>query len=428
VTRGPLTAESIPFARPTDGGAGVATREFRALGDSGFLFTLLEVGIEFEVDRLRQLPYGLVGEVTARCQIPGARTVDGSLHTAELNLSSTRSRAEYTRTLIQRSKAPQVGWDLLVDELCQGVIRRNRLGQPAIVLRDVERLPAGDQEFDIDGLTFPKSHPTILFGDAGTAKSFLLLYILGVLAQRGVRTALFDWELDRFAHRERLERLFGPEMPDVRYVRCERPLVHELDRLKRVVRDERLEFAGGDSVGFGCAGPPENAETALDYIRSVRQLEVGSLHVAHIRQGDNNDQRPFGSTFWHASARCTWNVKLAATAPGQINTGLFNRKSNFGPLRPAVGFQIDFDDERTWIRRVNVADVNELAENLPLWQRMQMLLRHGPPKTLASLADELSTKVETLDRTIRRKSGLFARVPGSDGITRIGLVDGRRAS
>ena len=33
----------------------------------------------------------------------------------------------------------------------------------------------------------------------------------------------------------------------------------------------------------------------MSYFRAVRQLGIGSLHVAHIRQGDNNDQRPFGS-------------------------------------------------------------------------------------------------------------------------------------
>src|SRR3954462_8506804 len=40
--------------------------------------------------------------------------------------------------------------------------------------------------------------------------------------RRNVRVALFDWELDAGAHRLRLERIVGPDMPDVRYVRCDR--------------------------------------------------------------------------------------------------------------------------------------------------------------------------------------------------------------
>ena len=70
----------------------------------------------------------------------------------------------------------------------------------------------------MDGFRFTKDHQTIVFGDGGTTKSYHLLYTGGVLAQRGLRVALFDWELDGSAHRLRLERLFGAEMPDVRYV------------------------------------------------------------------------------------------------------------------------------------------------------------------------------------------------------------------
>lgn len=419
-----MHVDTIPFARPADGGAGVATREFRTFSDTRFLFSLREIGIAFDVDRLRRERYGLIGEVTVRCNTPGARTINGALHTAELNLSSTRSRAEFTRVLVARSKAPQLGWDLLVDECCQGVIQRERAGQPAIVLRDVVPLPAGGQEFDIDGFRFPKAHQTIVFGDAGTAKSLLLLYVLGCLAHQGIRTALFDYELDQFAHRDRLGRLFGDRLPDVRYVRCDRPLVHEIDRLARIRQDERLDFAGFDSAGYACAGPPEAAETALEYSRALRQLGLGSMHVAHIRQGENNDTRPFGSTFWHASARCTWNVKLSTATTGRVNVGLFNRKSNFGPLLSAIGFEIDFEANRTLVQRVDVRDVNELAEALPLWQRMKHVLNTGP-KTLALLADELGANVETLDRTVRRKSAVFTRVPSSDGVTRISLVDSR---
>ena len=100
--------------------------------------------------------------------------------------------------------------------------------------------PDPDDEYDIDGFRFPKHHGTIVFGDGGTAKSYHdALHRRAMLAQRGrPRRCFFDWELDAGAHRLRLERLFGRDMPDVRYVRCERPLVHEVDRLRKIVRDE----------------------------------------------------------------------------------------------------------------------------------------------------------------------------------------------
>jgi hypothetical protein len=110
-----------------------------------------------------------------------------------------------------------------------------------------------------------------------------------------VRVGLFDWELAGEDHRERLERLFGAKLPGVRYARCNRPFVHELDRLRRIVRDEALDYVIFDSVAFACDGPPEAAEVAGRYFQSLRQLGiVGSLHIAHISKADGADQKPFG--------------------------------------------------------------------------------------------------------------------------------------
>jgi hypothetical protein len=113
-----------------------------------------------------------------------------------------------------------------------------------------------------------------------------------------VRVAFFDWELDPYVHRGRLEGINGTEMPDVMYVRCDRPLVHEVDRLRRIIKKERIEYAILDSIGYGTQGAPESAEAAMHYCRALRQLQIGSYLPAHItKSGDSNDQRPFGSVF-----------------------------------------------------------------------------------------------------------------------------------
>ena len=76
-------------------------------------------------------------------------------------------------------------------------------------------------------------------------------------------------------------------MPDVRYIRCDRPLVHEVDRLRRWIRDHHLEYVVLDSVAFGTDGPPEAAESAMAYMRAVRQLGIGARLIAHItKSGD----------------------------------------------------------------------------------------------------------------------------------------------
>ena len=105
-----------------------------------------------------------------------------------------------------------------------------------------------------------------------------------------------------------------------------------------------------------------------------------------------------------------------------MSIAFYHRKANLGPLRPAVGFDITFDADRTHIRRGNVGDVAELAAGLPLWDRIRQAVRRGP-QTLAALAEELNAKPDSLDRIVRRHKNLFTKITGSDGIHRIALVE-----
>ena len=389
-----------------------------------------EDSTEFVADRLRWDRDELHGQLSVSTGLLGARATgdgDGLVSFGTFNFSSPRAARDRAKELTERTRAPKVDWIGRLDTVRYYILMAERQGTPSIDLRTVAK-SAQDDELTVDGFGVPTRHSTLIFGDGGTAKSLFALWFGGFLAQQGVRVGLFDWELDAYAHRDRLERLFGAVMPEIRYVRCERPLVYEVDRLRRVVADDGLAFGIFDSVGFAVPGRPEDAEHAMGYFRAVRQLGIGSLHIAHVRQGDNNDQRPFGSTFWHNAARSTWYIKLAATSPdGTCKTiGLFNRKANLRGLRPAVGYQIRFDADPVTFAQVDVADHRALAESLPLWKRMQHALNRGP-LTLARLAEEIGANTDTLDRTVRRKSALFMRVSSPDGISRIALVDQRSA-
>ena len=306
------------------------------------------------------------------------------------------------------------------------VLSAERAGHPAVILSHVP--PATSESIvTIDGYPIYTKHHAIDFGDGGTAKSLYALYRGGKLEAQGERVALFDWELDAVTHRGRLEKMFGRErMPSIRYVRCDRPLVHEVDRLRRIIRDEEITFAIFDSVGFACDGPPEAAESALTYFRAVRQLRIGGLHLAHVSKAETGDQRPFGSAFWHNSARSTWFVKAASSEPGRLTIGLLNRKANLGPLQPALAYTFSFTSDCIDVARVPAASVDELVDSMPMWQRVRDALKSGP-RTLASLADELDAKIDTIEKAVKRKSTVFVRVPTEDGIQRIALVERRVA-
>jgi len=235
--------------------------------------------------------------------------------------------------------------------------------------------------------------------------------------------ALFDWELAGDDHRDRLERLFPDGMPRVLYARCERPLVYEADRLRRIVRDGGIEFAVFDSIAFACDGPPEAAEVAGRYFRAVRQIGGGSLHVAHINKGEAGDQKPFGSAFWHNGARSTWFVKQDEGSAGSdvLQIGLFNRKSNLGRLRPPLGFSISFGEDTTTFHRTDVGASPDLASKLTIRQRMAYLVRGGA-MTIKQLAEEIDAKPDTIERTAFRNKGLFIVLEGG----RVGLLERNR--
>lgn len=229
-------------------------REFKAIGDDRYRLTIPDVAVTLEIDRLRREHHELIGELSARCELPGARTFDGTLSIADLNLSSARARTDRAKLLATRANTKDFDWVGLVEEFAQRVLAADRHGEPAIDLRTIPASSKDDEIEALPGFTLFRRHPTILFGDGGSAKSYLGLYVAGLLAEQGIRVGLFDWELAGEDHRDRLERLFPDGMPRVLYARCERSLVHEADRLRRIVRENDIQFCLYDSVVLPAMG------------------------------------------------------------------------------------------------------------------------------------------------------------------------------
>jgi hypothetical protein len=181
-----LRAEQPPKARSA------SEAQFLALGDDRYRFSLPGIAVVFEVDRLRRERNELVGELSVRCDLPGALTVDGNLSIADFNLSSLRARLDRAKFLAGRARTRDVDWVALVEEFCQKVLQADRAGQPAVDLRTLPQLTVEDV-LKVEGLHLLRRHPSIIFGDGGALKSFIGLYILGRLAELGMRVALFDW-------------------------------------------------------------------------------------------------------------------------------------------------------------------------------------------------------------------------------------------
>jgi len=385
-----------------------------------FSMEVPKYGIRFEVDRLRRERYELVGELTVYCHLPGARIVNGStdvLLRADFNFSSVRARQERAKLLATRARSSEdIDWYGLIEEFSMHVFQEDRNGEASVDLRTLPRPERGD-EIRVSGLQFPRRHASVLFGDGGTAKSYLALYIAGVLAKRGLSIAFFDWELAADDHRDRLERLFGSNMPEIQYALCERPLVSEVDRLLRIVREHRVDYAIFDSVGVACDGPPEAAEIATKYFRAVRQVGSASLHVAHISKSmETSDQKPFGSIFWNNLARCTWNVQATQPEKDALRLGFFNRKANLGPIQPPISLLARFVDNQTIFDLADFVDSPELTEKMTIRQRLDTLLKRGS-KTVHELSTELGVEPNSIYKTVQRNTRHFILLEGG----RVGL-------
>lgn len=400
------------------------TTDFLALPSTdGYLLSIGELGTELRIERLRRDHGELIGELTVASNLPGTRSKNGTLHVADFNLSSARARIERAKILAERANTNDLDWIGILEDLCQSVVAAERAGRPASALRDMPA-PLPDDSITIDGTRILRRLPICLFGDGADGKSYLALYWAVRLAELGWRVLYADWEFSGEDHRERLERITGPDMPDgILYVRCDRPMTDEADRLRRIVAEERIDYLIADSVAFACDGPPEAAEVAARYFRALRRIGVGSLNVAHVRQ-ENGDQKPFGSAFWHNGFRSTIFAKRSAESTDRVlDVGLFNRKQSTGSKSRPTGYRIDFADGRTTFASIEVADIVDLANRMPVRQRMFQLLGSAGALTMAEIADRLDIEMNTIVQTVRRGEGkVFVRTPGPDGIYRIGLL------
>jgi hypothetical protein len=192
-------------------------------------------------------------------------------------------------------------------------------------------------------------------------------------------------------------------------------LTNQVDRLRSILREHRTDVLLGDSVGLMTDGPPEDAASALAFMQAVNRLEVKTAWLAHVNRSGDTD-RAFGSTFWHNSARATWYVKkVQETASTGLDVGLFNRKTNEGPLHGPIGLHIEFESERTVIRRTDIGSVPELASGMSVKERIAVTVRPGA-QTIAVIAERTGLSVENVRKVVNRDlehaTPVFIKVAG----------------
>lgn len=393
--------------------------------------TVEPYGATFDLDRVRRSEGQLCGELTVSCTLAGAKVVGNSiLSSSEFNCSAQQSRSTRAKYLSERAQTQgKVDWVGLLEEFCVRAIDFDRQGEGRVWLKDVPS-PERGEDFTVNGLRLISNLPAMIFGDSGKGKSMLAAYIGGMMAIAGKTVLYADWEFAGDQHADRVRRMFGLVPDGFGYVRCDRPLIHEVDRLRRIIARDGFDYLICDSVAFAAHGAPEAAEAAQGYYQSLRQLEIGSLNVAHITKGQTGDQqdqkrqesKPFGSTFWAAGARAMWFFQSTDTPDG-FALALHPKKANDGAPGRAVGFQFTFAEGfgAIAVKATDVRDHGDLAASLPVWQQIQQIVRGGA-MTMSQIAAELDVPLNTVSQTVKRKDRTFLRIVGADGVAKVGLL------
>jgi hypothetical protein len=141
---------------------------------------------------------------------------------------------------------------------------------------------------------------------------------------------------------------------------------------------------------------------ASAYFNALAYIGKTSLSIAHVTKA-SEQTKPFGSAFWHNSARITWNVqRVQEEGESVINVGVYNRKANDDALAAPLGLRVVFEgrDGAITVTRQSVQETQQLAEQTTVPARIRHALK-TKPRTEAELCDAMG--LEPDDATTRHQ-------------------------
>ena len=356
--------------------------------ESGYLVSL-PVGdglIRLAFEQMEQVKSHQVdADVTVWQEIPGTSIEPFS---ARLNILSLSGRESYRRNL--DDAYGKGGWTTILNRAC-GMVKAAWQSRPQSIA--IEDAPEHSYDtYRLEPFCVSKG-PTVWFGDGGAGKTTVALSLTREMG----RVLYVDYEWDASEVKDRLRAMGGSN--GMRYMSGGGvPLADQLPALKREIATHRIEYLIVDSAGLACGGEPERAEMAIRYFSALGALKVPSLTIAHVTKA-GEDQRPFGSAFWHYAPRLTWNVKGNDETEGELRIGFFCRKSNvtrrprpFG-MRVAFGQSIDVEVCQLW---------REFGDQIPARMRVRELLLSAGKLTRRDIASRLELSDETVRKALQR--------------------------
>jgi DNA-binding transcriptional ArsR family regulator len=209
----------------------------------------------------------------------------------------------------------------------------------------------------------PARHATNLYGDSGTGKSLIALYLaLCVIegipflnfptVKRG-KVLYLDLELDAEIHTLRwwaIARGAGYTTPPkgLRYVRWTQGLIGHERELWELIEQEQPALLIVDSFGKA-TGKPLDPDLAIALYNLFDALPVPVLVIDHTAKPNPEipaeSAREYGTVYKRHYARSAVQVDLQGSERGHIGVILRHQKSNFGRLAPEIPLTLAFLEE-----------------------------------------------------------------------------------
>ena len=402
--------------------SGSRANAFRRLEKDGNPVPVVErtermVRITWPIDSIYAEATGLKehtdGRITGFVRI-GAMLPDGQrrdIHWAAYNFTTLNTRNQWAKLLGTKIALPN--WPEIMEAMCTIVCEHVIQGEP------ITRISADDDVLPAQHVLGPiliHNQPVALFGERGSAKSYLALLMaylvaigeggkaLGFTHKMQLKSPLYlDWEGDQQSLMWRVKMLArGMGLPSqmIQYRRCTRPLAEDAERIQVEMLREGSDFVIIDSLGPACGGDLNAPQPAMEFFKGLRSLGVTSLVLAHRAKHAVGPTSIFGSMFFEALMRSIWEVKLDQESEDALAyVALVHRKMNYGRRSRPMALEFEFAEDWTRVRRSTIAHVPSSISSLPLTDRVLMLMKDGQT-TAKQLCSELEMGGEKIRATL----------------------------
>jgi energy-coupling factor transporter ATP-binding protein EcfA2 len=370
---------------------------------TGYQLRWLEVGVTIKATGIKERKESITGEITVSTSLPGFFP---HLLTCGFNFSSLPARDKLIKSLT--NSCTELPWNSIIEQLRVHVIRAYRQGEPARLLTQPENGSPAHQWL-IKPFLYQNAM-NVMFGDGGTGKSTLALYLAGLLSveeedlpytntcftvHASGRVLYLDYESEWESMAAVYSKMYESE--NVFHRRCNMPLHTDIEQIAAIIDAERINTLFIDSLGLACGADLNDAATAIQFASSLRKLKCTSLVIAHNSKY-GTDKSIYGSVYFHNNARNVWEIKkVQEISEDEYKIGLFHRKCNLGKLQhPMILRVMHANDILTYTED----DMEGFEESLSISTRIKQCLK--TPKTVKEMSVTLGNSEGSLRKVLQR--------------------------